>query len=63
MSATEAWLLVTGILAGIGALLHLYPERARDGATRAAWQTVAIARALVAASIVALAVALAVSPL
>jgi hypothetical protein len=57
MTATETWLLVMGVLAGVGAFLHLLPTSGRP------WQVGAVARALVAASLVALAVALAISPL
>lgn len=57
MTATETWLLVMGVLAGVGGLLFLLPTEGRP------WQQGAVARALVAASLVALAVALAISPL
>jgi hypothetical protein len=58
VTAVESWLLVMGILAGLGAFLHLLPPA---GAQRP-WQVEAVARALVAASLVALAVALAIGP-
>jgi hypothetical protein len=57
VTATETWLLVMGVLAGVGGLLFLLPTEGRP------WQQGAVARALVAASLVALAVALAISPL